>query len=394
MRYDPSLEQGTLDREKGTIDLHFYCATVPTSSGMDVLKTILDNLTKIEKQMDEAGAQKQAWTHTWKGAEFRFVFSLLDEEDTPIANRAVTLQNGLLNGDILRPMTAMSWVTFRGVDVYKITDTLRIRIDRINGVPVAEGSSSLIKISTARFSNSSYNINGFNRLGWDRGGYGLDGYNKSGYNRQGRDRKGLTWGQKAAAAVHARLENNAKRGLGVMINFIGFPPFKIDSLPEEADGGMGFGLEALVGLGNFGLWFGFAGLFSFGDAVASSENFHFTSGPGGGLLYAGGSLHLFKHISLDMGLGWWGMNYNYRYVWEETSVYYDNSKKDITGTQSNTYDTKDMEGGFDLFVIIPGVTLYLGTDSNGSLIFSGRMLYDPINNIPVIMIGFFGGFFE
>jgi TolB-like protein len=308
MRYDPSLEEGTLDPEKETIDLRFYCATIPTSSSMDVLKTILDNLASIEKQMDEAGAQKQAWTHTWKGAEFRFVFSLLDEEDTPIANEEATLYNGLLNGDVLRPMTMIGSVTFRGVDVYKITDTLRIRIDRINGVPVAEGSPSLIKISTARFSDSSYTINGYNRQGWDRGGYYLDGYNKSGYDRAGKDRNGRTLGQNVAAAVHARWEDNEKYGALLEITGGYLAGYTYSPQTYEAGDALGIGFTLGIHLGKWGLWTQHT-FFPADDKYAYSDYYvDLDYGEGGSswghyIGIAGVYVNLFKNISLDAGIG-------------------------------------------------------------------------------------------
>jgi TolB-like protein len=383
MRYDPSLEQGTLDREKGTIDLRFYCATIPASSGMDVLKTILDNLASIEKQMDEAGAQKQTWTHTWKDAKFTISFSLLDEKDAPIANEEETLQNGLLNGDVLRPMTAITQVTFRGVDVYKITDTLRIRINRINGVPVAEGSPSLIKISTARFSDSSYNINGYNRQGWDRGGYGPDGfnksgydregydrsgYNKSGYDRQGKDRNGLTLEQNVAAGVHAWFENNAKRGVGATDEVVVVPlPFTIGAFPREIKAGVGLGFELSVEFGGWGIWgnVGFAGGFGWLS----------------GFFSAGGSLHLFKNFSLDLGLGVWSSSYDFN----EPKIDYSNGKISAGGGGGKTLTFENT----DAFILVPGITYYTNVEilEEHPFVVTGRVMYDPVNNVFAVKIG-------
>ncbi|GHU59380.1 hypothetical protein FACS189444_4570 [Spirochaetia bacterium] len=197
--YDPNIESGNLNYTASTIDLNFYIATVPAASGMDMLKTIEENLRNLEKTMDKVGAEKQQWTlDKWQdqrlGRTFSIDVALSDDQGKVISRSSIYLKNNLRDGDILRPVAAVGNVVFNNVGVNDITDKLVLTITNVNGIAIeSERGGAYIKITQAQFSDRMYNIGGFNRQGWDISGYDTTGYDKEGYNRKKLDRFGSRW---------------------------------------------------------------------------------------------------------------------------------------------------------------------------------------------------------
>jgi hypothetical protein len=370
--YDPALERtGEVNYQKEAIDLRFRIAAIGVPASLKVMQSILDSLDvmrqgfvsinagldKVQEQLDRvneagkeyavqpvAGVQADdktlgaAWSlPSWTaggGRTFNIEAALSDEWGKTIGGTKIFLKNELAGDNYSEPLNAGGTGVFKDVPVKDIGDILKVTIKTVNDVDIEDpDNAGYIKISAInnRYTVSGYDIDGYNKagrdpFGYDKAGYnktGRDrqGYDKAGYDREGRDKDGRTYWMKVQSAT-ANHFNNAKKYGGS--GWLAVDPFS----PVDLDGQglyLGFGMSLLFG--HFGLW-GELG-FLIGKFDAGNDGYERSDGSSVGYRVFGGiNFNMFKHFSIDAGLGLEGKP-------KETieDRYYGKGKKIYDGTE-------------------------------------------------------------
>jgi hypothetical protein len=119
-----------------------------TEAAMNAVKNALSKVNDLGQQYDVAAVVARDWTvppgtmvngapltTAWDvdySRSFSIDASLLDDSGTAIGRGTVTLVNDVSWNGPLKPETAFGWCTFGSVKVDDISDTLTVRIDRVN----------------------------------------------------------------------------------------------------------------------------------------------------------------------------------------------------------------------------------------------------------------------
>ncbi|MDR1786988.1 MAG: DUF1566 domain-containing protein [Treponema sp.] len=243
--YDPGLERfGAVNFQQTTMTMRFKVCTVPAANfdairiineGLNGIKTSFNNINRaldnVQIEMDKVNktavetyavleekcvrpGDKYVYKENqtlpkWKGGSgrrFTISASLFNEAGKEIGKSSVTMVNDLVGGDIFSPDTAWQYISFSGVKIDDISESLRISITRVNDKVINSDGSGYISITELPLTETDYAFAGFDWQGYgpdgyNRAGYTRDGYNYDGFNRQGKNREGYTREQAALLAA-------------------------------------------------------------------------------------------------------------------------------------------------------------------------------------------------
>jgi hypothetical protein len=315
---------------------------VSINTGLDRIQEQLDKVNEAGKEYavrPVAGVQPgdkntgvTAWAvPSWTagdGRTFTIEVALNDEWGKTIGSANVSLKNELAGDNYTEPLNSGGTGIFKDVPVNDIGDVLKVTVKTVNDVDMEDpDNAGYIRVSAINngYTASGYDINGcnksgrdpfgydkagynkagrdrqgydkagydkdgYNRQGYNKAGYNKDGYNKAGYNKAGRNSLGYTYWD--------NYFDNVKRYGGSA--FVTLDPFS----PDDMDG-----QGAYLG-GGFCMLFGTLGVWSEGNILVGE----FDAGHDGYeelaatalhryRLFLGINLNIFKHFSIDVGLG-------------------------------------------------------------------------------------------
>jgi len=147
--YNPALTQGKIDYSKETVDISFEVGLFSTEAGFRVL-------TDLKQGLEKTGRSKDWGFDNWPDSgdaavltgnilNYRIKAVLMDKNEIVIGNTEgeFKIENGL------RFINDSKQLTFRGVDVNKISDNLLVSIVSVNGIDAKTmGERGYINIST------------------------------------------------------------------------------------------------------------------------------------------------------------------------------------------------------------------------------------------------------
>jgi hypothetical protein len=188
---DYNLERvGSVNYTFGTIDISFRLDTVPVPRAMKTMEVIIEALKSIDAGLKEANITiSQDWSQrVWKGGTFQIDAELVNDRGDVIGGATITLTNPL-SGDY-EPLSTSKSAIFSRVKIDSITDTLRVKIKRVNGIIINDESDDTNYINVRRLNfndNDGNSASGLRLPGQGEQGYGRTGNGQNDYALPGAD---------------------------------------------------------------------------------------------------------------------------------------------------------------------------------------------------------------